>query len=119
MLIPLKILRVLGLLNVKSYLGGQRSSLWCGAGVWGVSDQVSCSSSDRGSKLRCRSQNSHRVSSKWDVTITKLNPVFLVCFGFCRLFLGGLSMKTEVSLQWTEGNEALFSLDRSVFRLFA
>ncbi|GBM00488.1 hypothetical protein AVEN_111720-1 [Araneus ventricosus] len=33
-LIPLKIRRVLGLLHVKSYVGGQMSSRWCGVEVW-------------------------------------------------------------------------------------
>ncbi|GBM06435.1 hypothetical protein AVEN_49848-1 [Araneus ventricosus] len=32
--IPLKIRRVLGLLHVKSYAGGQTSSRCCGAEVW-------------------------------------------------------------------------------------
>ncbi|GBL80708.1 hypothetical protein AVEN_225351-1 [Araneus ventricosus] len=38
-----------------------------------VPSQVSSSSSDRGSKLRVPSQNSSRVPSKRDVSVTKLN----------------------------------------------
>ncbi|GBN99360.1 hypothetical protein AVEN_237988-1 [Araneus ventricosus] len=32
--IPLKIRRVSGSLHVKSYVGGQTSSRWCGAALW-------------------------------------------------------------------------------------
>ncbi|GBN25945.1 hypothetical protein AVEN_273346-1 [Araneus ventricosus] len=49
--ILLKIHHVWGLLPVKSHVGGQMSSRWYGAEVWSwVADQVSCSTSDRGSK---------------------------------------------------------------------
>ncbi|GBO00774.1 hypothetical protein AVEN_110770-1 [Araneus ventricosus] len=72
--IPLKICRVWGLLHAKSYVVAKRPP----AGVaWklreGAPTQVSCSSSDRGSKLRGPSQNSPRVASKRDVNIAKLN----------------------------------------------
>ncbi|GBM36367.1 hypothetical protein AVEN_176062-1 [Araneus ventricosus] len=36
--IPLKIRRVLGLLHVKSYVGGKTSFRWCGAEVWKGAD---------------------------------------------------------------------------------
>ncbi|GBN61485.1 hypothetical protein AVEN_151852-1, partial [Araneus ventricosus] len=63
--IPLKIRRVWGLLNAKSYVVVKRPP----AGVaWkfgeGVPAQASSSSSGRGSKLRDPSQNSPRVASK-------------------------------------------------------
>ncbi|GBN43284.1 hypothetical protein AVEN_167533-1 [Araneus ventricosus] len=72
--IPLKIRRVWGLLHIKSYEVAKRPP----AGeAWkpgeGVPDQVSSSTSDRGSKLRGPSLNSPRVASKRDVNITKLN----------------------------------------------
>ncbi|GBL93081.1 hypothetical protein AVEN_216440-1 [Araneus ventricosus] len=77
--IPLKIRRVLSLLHTKFYQEGVKhphtgGSLLrkLGEGGW-VPAQVSTSSSDRGSKLRCPFQNSPRVASKWDVNITKLN----------------------------------------------
>ncbi|GBM06587.1 hypothetical protein AVEN_220029-1 [Araneus ventricosus] len=34
--LPLKIRHVLGLLHVKSYIGGKTPSRWCGAEVWRV-----------------------------------------------------------------------------------
>ncbi|GBM80282.1 hypothetical protein AVEN_114741-1 [Araneus ventricosus] len=71
--IPLKIRRVSGLLQAKSYLGVKRPpSGVVRKLVEGVPAQVSSSSSDRGSKLRGPSQNSSRAASKWDVNITKL-----------------------------------------------
>ncbi|GBL76238.1 hypothetical protein AVEN_234502-1 [Araneus ventricosus] len=42
----------------------------------GVPAQVSSFSSDRGSKLRGQSKNSHRVTSKRDVNVTKVNYIF-------------------------------------------
>ncbi|GBN47105.1 hypothetical protein AVEN_205173-1 [Araneus ventricosus] len=44
----------------------------CGSLERMVPVQVSSSSSDRGLKLRCPSQNSPRVASKRDVNVTKL-----------------------------------------------
>ncbi|GBL90991.1 hypothetical protein AVEN_184387-1 [Araneus ventricosus] len=72
--IPLKIRRVWGLLHAKSYVVAKRPPVGV---AWkfgeGVPAQVSSSSSDLGSKLRGPSQNSHRVASKRDVNISKLN----------------------------------------------
>ncbi|GBO28066.1 hypothetical protein AVEN_37790-1, partial [Araneus ventricosus] len=39
---PLKIPRVLGLLHVKSYVGGQTSSRWCGAETWRGRCELRC-----------------------------------------------------------------------------
>ncbi|GBO07801.1 hypothetical protein AVEN_269529-1 [Araneus ventricosus] len=51
----------------------RRGESWCGVAVWrGVPNQVSYSSSDRGSKLRSPSQRSPLVASKRDVNIAKL-----------------------------------------------
>ncbi|GBM82176.1 hypothetical protein AVEN_40258-1 [Araneus ventricosus] len=60
--IRLKIRRVFGLLQVKSYVRSQPSSRWCGVKIWRSEPaQVLSSSSDRDSKLRGPSQNSPRV----------------------------------------------------------
>ncbi|GBN43514.1 hypothetical protein AVEN_9096-1 [Araneus ventricosus] len=65
---------LLGLLHVKSYVGRQTPSRWCGAEVWrGMLAQVSSSSSDRGSKLGGPSHDSPRVASKRDDNVTHLN----------------------------------------------
>ncbi|GBL83396.1 hypothetical protein AVEN_110700-1 [Araneus ventricosus] len=50
--IPLKIRRVWGLLYVKSYVGEQTSSRWCGAEVW-----------RRGCQLRCRPRHLTEVQN--------------------------------------------------------
>ncbi|GBM82292.1 hypothetical protein AVEN_149617-1 [Araneus ventricosus] len=73
--IPLKIRHVWGLLHVKIARNGQTPLFRLSVRKFGVggATQVSFSSSDRGSKLRGPSQNSHRVASKRDVHITKLN----------------------------------------------
>ncbi|GBL91107.1 hypothetical protein AVEN_184473-1 [Araneus ventricosus] len=71
-----------GLVRAKYDVMGQTSFRWCGAEVWRwVSAQVLSSSTDHGSKSRGPSQNTPRVVSKQDVSITKLTTfsgVFLI-----------------------------------------
>ncbi|GBN11196.1 hypothetical protein AVEN_272585-1 [Araneus ventricosus] len=61
-------------LHGRSYVDGQTSSLWCVRKFGeGMPAQVSSSSSDRRSNIRCPSQKSPRVASKWDVNIAELH----------------------------------------------
>ncbi|GBO25831.1 hypothetical protein AVEN_266169-1 [Araneus ventricosus] len=69
--IPLKIHRVWGLLHAKSYAVAKRPPVGVARKpAEGVPDQVSSSSSDRGSKLRDPSLNSPGVASEQDVNLT-------------------------------------------------
>ncbi|GBM92309.1 hypothetical protein AVEN_35045-1 [Araneus ventricosus] len=92
--IPLKIWRVWGLLHAKSYVVAKHPPVGVARKLGeGVPNQMSCSSSDRGSKFRGPSQNSSRVASKRAINITKLSCVIWLR-SFKRLTLTFFSFPT-------------------------
>ncbi|GBO46980.1 hypothetical protein AVEN_239323-1, partial [Araneus ventricosus] len=79
--IPRKIRHALGLLPAKLCAGPPKPSTGVALTLGErVPAQVSSSSSDRGSKLRCPSRNGPRVASKRDVNVTNLNSQKPVSF---------------------------------------